>query len=306
MGIEKDLISLIRDATSTVRPDWLEVGPGDDAAVIALQNPERLVVTTDMVVEGVHFSPGTPSGAVAHKAIARCISDLAGMAARPLCTVAALKMGEDTRESRHRELVAALPEAARNLCAPLVGGDIGSGGGALVLTVTAIGLAGPAGVIRRSGAQPGDMICVTGCLGGSIRGRHLQFTPRIEEALELVKASDIHAMIDISDGLSTDLLHIADESGVAVEIDAGSVPASPEAVELAKESGHPPLWHALNDGEDYELLFCTAPEEARQLESRGLRGLPVTIIGRVTSGKEHYLITSDGERTELHAEGWEH
>ena len=306
MAIENDLIKLVRNAAARERPAWLTVGPGDDAAVLSLEKPENLVLTTDMVVEGVHFSPGTPCKAVAHKAIARCLSDLAAMATRPLCTVAALKMGEETPESRHRELVEALPEAARALSAPLVGGDVGSGSGALVLTVTAIGLAGPAGVVRRSNAREGDRICVTGELGGSIRGRHLEFTPRVEEALELVEVADAHALIDISDGLSTDLLHVAEESGMGAELEANQVPISPDAVELSKETGRSPLWHALNDGEDYELLFCVSPEHAQNLQNQGLRGLQVSIVGRIITGSRCYLTAEDGERSQLRAEGWEH
>ena len=306
MGIETELIKLVRNAADRDSPAWLAVGPGDDAAAVALEQAETLVVTTDMVVEGVHFTPETPSAAVAHKAMARCISDLAAMAARPLCSVAALKMGHETPESRHRELMEALPAAARELSAPLIGGDIGSGGGALVLTVTGIGVEGPAGPVRRNGARPGDAICVTGRLGGSIRGRHLEFRPRVKEALELVELADVHALIDISDGLSTDLLHIADESDVGVEVEAGRIPISPDAVELSRESGHTSLWHALNDGEDYELLFCMSPKEARQVEDRGLEGLGVTIIGRVTEGKERYLVSENGKRSQLNAEGWEH
>lgn len=306
MGIESDLIELVRRAAGRDSFDWLEVAPGDDAAVVALTKPEKLVVTTDMVVEGIHFAPDAPCKAVAHKAIARCVSDVAAMAARPLCTVAALKMGENTPESRHRDLVRKLPQAAGALSAPLVGGDIGSGDGALVLTVTAIGLAGPGGVVRRDGARPGDRICVTGTLGGSIRGRHLTFIPRVEEALDLVETADVHAMIDISDGLSTDVLHIARESGAGVEIEAGKLPISPEAVEQAEESARSPLWHALNDGEDYELLFCVRPEDAARLEESGLSGLKVTAIGCVTENQDYCLVRKNGERMELHAEGWEH
>jgi thiamine-monophosphate kinase len=306
VGFETELIKLVRNAADRDSPDWPAVGPGDDAAAVELEHAETLVVTTDMVVEGVHFTPETPSAAVAHKAMARCISDLAAMAARPLCSVAALKMGQETPESRHRELMEALPAAARELSAPLIGGDVGSGDGALVLTVTGIGVEGPAGLVRRNGARPGDAICVTGRLGGSIRGRHLDFRPRVKEALELVELADVHALIDISDGLSTDLLHIADESDVGVEVEAGRIPISPDAVELSRESGHTSLWHALNDGEDYELLFCLSPQEARQVEEHGLEGLEVTIIGRVTEDGNRYLISENGKRNQLHAEGWEH
>lgn len=305
MSREKALVELVRRAAGGTLP-WLEVGPGDDAAVISLEDDGKIVLTTDMVVEGVHYAGDVPCHAVARKAIARCLSDLAAMAASPLCTVAALKTGGDTGESYLRGLVEALPEAARALSAPLVGGDVACDGGPLVLAVTGLGRVGPRGAVRRSGARPGDLICVTGDLGGSIRGRHLTFTPRVREALELVERADVHAMIDVSDGLSTDLLHIARESDVAVEVRADSVPVSEAARDLSEETGRPPLWHALNDGEDYELLFCVSREDARSVAEGGAAGLPVTVIGEVTEGAESHLVLPDGRREELKPGGWEH
>ena len=201
----------------------------------------------------------------------------------------------------------ALHESAGEIGAPLIGGDISSTTGPATFTVTGLGTPGPRGSITRSGARLGDAICVTGRLGGSLAGRHLEFTPRLEEALELVSACDVHAMIDLSDGLSTDLLHIAEASGVGVRIEAGRVPVSHAAEEVALSSGREPLWHALNDGEDYELLFTVSNTEAAELAETGLLGVPVTRVGTVTEvGEGCILVRADGTETELKSRGWEH
>jgi thiamine-monophosphate kinase len=172
--------------------------------------------------------------------------------------------------------------------------------------VTALGTPGPRGFVTRSGARAGDALCVTGRLGASIRGRHLEFSPRIPEALALTERFEVHAMIDISDGLSTDALHLADASGVGVELRAQDVPVSSDAAALAEQTGREPLWHALNDGEDYELLFCLAGPDAREAARTGVAGVPVAVIGEVLQGRESWLVLPDRRRKRLVAQGWEH
>jgi len=168
-----------------------------------------------------------------------------------------------------------------------------------------MGTPGPAGSILRSGAREGDHLCVTGELGGSIRGRHLEFRPRTREALELVRGADLHALIDISDGLSTDALHIARASGVGLRLEAAKIPVSADARKLAGDTGRRPLWHALNDGEDYELLFSVPAADAERLEESGVHGVPIHIIGTVTPERSE-IVEEDGSRCPLEAEGWEH
>lgn len=303
---ERALIEYIRELTSADRPEWLVLGVGDDCAVIAPPAGSAIVATTDMVVEGVHFEAGTPPELVGHKAMARGVSDLAAMAARPLCTLAAASFGAEADEAMGRRLARALWETARAYAAPLVGGDIASGADRLCITVTALGLAGPKGAVTRSGARAGDAVCVTGRLGGSILGRHLRFDPRIDAALALATACDLHAMIDISDGLSTDALHLADAGGRGIVLHAARIPISDDAAALAVRTGREPLWHALNDGEDYELLFCLPREQASDLARHGVLGLPVTVIGEVQDDPASFLVAPDGRRTPLRAGGWEH
>ena len=303
---ERELIEYIRSLTAEDRPDWLEIGPGDDAALVETPAGGHLVLTTDMVLEGVHFEAGTAPELVGRKAVARGLSDLAAMASRPLCILAAVQFGPGYGEEAQRSLAGALVKWGREWSAPLIGGDVAGGAEKLSITVTALGTPGPAGVVRRDGAQPGDAVCVTGRLGGSRRGRHLNFAPRLQEALQLVGRCDVYPMIDISDGLSTDALHIADASGLGVSLRAADIPVSEDAQALAVETGKEPLWHALNDGEDYELLFCLRPSRAQSLAAEGLEDVGVSLIGEVTEDSGSWLVRPDGEREPLVSGGWEH
>lgn len=303
---ERELIEYIGNLARGDGPPWLSVGIGDDAAELIVPGSGRLVLTTDMLIQGVHCETGTPPVQAGRKAVARAHSDIAAMAARPLCTVAAAGLPTGWDEQACRELCCALHEAAEELSAPLVGGDVSSTDGPLVIAVTAVGTPGPKGVIARRGARPGDALAVTGRLGGSILGRHLEFRPRIREALLLAERADVHAMIDVSDGLSTDALHLAEAGGLSVVLHAECVPVSQDAVTLAGRTGRTPLWHALNDGEDYELLFCALPEQVEELAEAGLDGTPVTLVGEIAGRGQSWLSMPDGRREPLQPGGWEH
>jgi thiamine-monophosphate kinase len=124
--------------------------------------------------------------------------------------------------------------------------------------------------------------------------------------MALVERVALHALIDVSDGLSTDALHLAEASGVGLRIDEEAIPVSADARELAQQTGRSPLWHALNDGEDYELLFCLPAPEAEELAEEGLGDLPVSTVGEVTAGPGSELIGADGQSRELKPSGWEH
>jgi len=301
---ERELIDYIRQLAAGTRPEWLRLGIGDDAAVISLAAGGEIVATTDTVIE--HFEAGTAPELVGHKAVARGLSDIAAMAARPLCTLAAVNFGSRADEESEHRLVRSVYETATEFGAPLIGGDVASGADRLSVTVTVLGAVEPGGAVTRAGAQVGDAVCVTGRLGGSILGRHLRFKPRVAEALALARGWELHAMIDISDGLSTDALHLAEAGGRGIALYAEHLPVSEDAVALGARTGRDPLWHALNDGEDYELLFCLPPAQAQRLDGEGVEGLAVSVIGEVLNGPESYLVTADGRRMELRAGGWEH
>jgi thiamine-monophosphate kinase len=303
---ERELIEYVRALAAREGFPWLRVGIGDDAAVLDVPGGGQVLVTTDSVVEGVHFAEGTEPALVGRKAVARSVSDIAAMAGRPLCSVAAVNIGRRYGDTACRELCRALWEAGREFAAPLVGGDVSSAPDATSVTVTVLGTPGPLGAVTRGGARAGNVLCVTGRLGGSIRGRHLSFRPRVAEALALAERFEIRAMIDVSDGLSTDALHLAEASGAGMALRAQDIPISDDAATLAHETGRTPLWHALDDGEDYELLFCLGEAQAREAVRTGAAGTSVSAIGEVIAGTESYLVMPDGRRERLIAGGWEH
>ncbi|MBN9121224.1 MAG: thiamine-monophosphate kinase, partial [Planctomycetes bacterium] len=173
----------------------------------------------------------------------------------------------------------------------------------LVVSVTALGETNQRGVVSRSGARPGDWLFVTGPLGGSILGRHLDFTPRVREALALAGVVDLRAMCDISDGLAADLNHICEESGCGAVLNADAVPISDAARELSRTSGRPPLRHALGDGEDFELVFAVSAEDGAKL----LNAPPVPGLAKIGACVESGLwLETNGRREPLAPTGWVH
>jgi thiamine-monophosphate kinase len=298
---ERDFIDWICSQPA-LDPRIVPVGPGDDCAVVTF-GADRLLVTTDQVLDGVHFvlSEHGPKAA-GRKALARNLSDIAAMAGVPVAAVATLAMPRGLGRQEAEAVYAGLRELAEEFHSPLVGGDVGVWDGPLAIGVTVFGrCGGPAGQIepvRRSGAKVGDAVCVTGRLGGAWRSlRHLEFTPRITEAVQLASGYRLRSMIDISDGLATDLWHICRASGVGAEIVAEQVPVHPDAGGLDA---------ALGDGEDYELLFTVPPEDARRLcQAQPLR-VNVAEIGRIVEGAGLTLVGRDGRREPLPPLGWEH
>lgn len=241
------------------------VGPGDDTAVLA--PPSRpLLVTTDMLMDGTDFILKEVGGrAAGRKAMNANLSDIAAMAGVPTAAVVSVALPKQGGRELAEQLHLGLREAAEAFEVPIVGGDTNTWDHPLAISVTMLGEATERGPVLRSGAKPGDWLFVTGPLGGSIRGKHLTFTPRVHEALAIHEAAPIHAMIDISDGLAADLQHICEESGCGANLDAATIPISTDAAELSRTSGRTPLQHALGDGEDFELIVAVAPADGRKL-----------------------------------------
>lgn len=257
-------------------------GTGDDCAVLDCEPWGTLLVTTDSVIDGVHARWHSDGPEVfGYKAIARGLSDIAAMAGEPKWAVLAVCLPHDaTEEEAH-----ALFHGAERAGCKLVGGDTAFGPVPYAVG-TVMGKAHRRGPVLRSGARVGDWILVTGPLGGSLAsGRHKSFVPRVREARELHETCDLGAMIDISDGLSTDLHHILRASGVGCRLDAGLIPRAGV-----------PLENALNDGEDYELLATVKPGELPPFAVR---------IGVVTE-KDAVLVHPDGREEPLVARGYEH
>ena len=294
---EFGLIDRIRKMTSVPDPSW--VGIGDDCAVIPL-SPETggapasdLLVSTDMLVEGTHFLMEDISPRqLGWKSAAVNISDIAAMGGKPIATFLSLALPKTLPEQWMQEFMEGYIGISEKFGAALLGGDTTCSPDRICINVTVLGTC-PRGKARlRSAARPGDLVCVTGTLGDSAAGlrlilggqkgaaprlmdRHYTPTPRVEEGLALSCLPGVHAMMDISDGVGSDLRHILDESGVGARIDTGKLPISKELQALCSETGWDPKELALSGGEDYELLFTMDPQETPDI--------PYTVIGEITA-----------------------
>lgn len=286
--------------------DDVIVGVGDDTAVVRTAGGTDLLLTSDPVVEGTHFLSDTPPELVGRKAVGRSLSDIAAMGGDPLWALLDLVAPPDTPMARITALYEGAAELARASGLALVGGDT-SGGDTLELHVFIVGQV-PRGTARlRSGARPGERVYVTGRLGGSLAGRHLTFEPRLEEGRWLREGGWAQAMIDVSDGVVTDLRHILEESGVGAEVDLAAVPVSDAAREAG--DGRSAIQHALHDGEDFELLFTVAEDRTQAFEAAWAAAfdLPCAAIGRITE-EAGTLCARDAANhpAVLSGEGFEH
>jgi thiamine-monophosphate kinase len=286
----------------------LGVGLGDDAAVLTVAGGQ-LVVTTDLLTEGVDFllAEHNPRW-IGHKALAANLSDLAAMAARPLAVVIALALPEQDGAQLARDLYTGILPLAARYGVAIAGGDTNTWAGGLAISITALGTPSARGPLRRSGARPGDRILVTGSLGGSILGRHLDFEPRVAEALLLADRYELHAGIDVSDGLSLDLSRLAAESGCGASVDLSRVPLADAALQLAAQAadGRSALDHALADGEDFELVLAVPPAAADRIVRDQPLDIPVTAIGEFVAEPGLWESLPDGGRRPLVPRGYEH
>lgn len=294
---EFGLIDRIRKMTSVPDPSW--VGIGDDCAVIPL-SPETggapasdLLVSTDMLVEGTHFLMEDISPRqLGWKSAAVNISDIAAMGGKPIATFLSLALPKTLPEQWMQEFMEGYNEISEKYGAALLGGDTTCSPDRICINVAVLGTCPRGKAKLRSAARPGDLVCVTGTLGDSAAGlrlildgqkgaaprlmdRHYTPTPRVEEGLALSCLPGVHAMMDISDGVGSDLRHILDESGVGARIDTGKLPISKELQALCSEKGWDPKELALSGGEDYELLFTMDPQETPDI--------PYTVIGEITA-----------------------
>jgi thiamine-monophosphate kinase len=305
---ESDLLKHVYAFNSGL-PDYVTVPPGDDMAALTLGD-RTMLITVDQVADGVHVKlDTTPLELVARKAITRNLSDVAAMAARPLGAVVAAALPRRFTEAQAKTLFDAMRSTAERYHCPLVGGDISVWDHPLMLAVTVF--AEPAGIgpILRRGARPGDVIMVSGQLGGAWQkdggGAHLHFEPRIELARKVaeIAGDGLHSMIDLSDGLASDLSHICEQSHAAAEIHIADLPA--------RLPGRDGPQHALYDGEDYELCFTVDPAAAEKLPTE-IDGVTLTRIGHMLGEAERpvesrlWLRQPDGTRQPLTKTGWEH
>jgi thiamine-monophosphate kinase len=290
---EFDFISWIR---SQQTPDpRVPLASGDDMAILRWPADDLLLVGVDQVLDGVHFDSAIHSPrSIGRKVMNRNLSDCAAMGCLPVAAVATVALPRGMSLDDAKQLYLGLRDAADPYACRIVGGDTASWAGKLVFTVTLLGSSGGVEPVRRSGAKAGDAIYVTGPLGGSILGRHMTFEPRVRLGRDLASRGVASAMIDLSDGLSRDLGHICNLSGVGAVVDAMAVPIHADVMRLPA-GGHTPLEHAMNDGEDYELLFTSATS----LGTEAMR------IGRIVAERGVWL-ERDARREPLEPAGWEH
>lgn len=287
------------------------VGPGDDCAVLDEGAPDRLLLfKTDAVVEGVHFTSQAVPEKIGHKALARCLSDIAAMAGTPTAALVTIGLPRDYKPDFIEAVYAGMNTLARRHHVAIVGGETTTNPGGIFISVALLGWVPRGKAALRSGADAGDAIFVSGELGGSLEGKHLDFEPRLVEARWLAQHFSLHAMIDLSDGLAGDLRHILAASRVGAELLAESIPISREARLAAKagSSAKPALLAALTDGEDFELLFTVASRDAvRVLDAwrKQFPGVRLTCIGKIKEGEGVTLRDKQGARP-LSANGYTH
>jgi thiamine-monophosphate kinase len=280
------------------------VGIGDDCAVLRTHNPDNyLLYTCDPVVEGIHYRPTASPRKVGWKAMARNLSDIAAMGGVPRWAVVSVGLRRNTSVRWVTQLYAGLQAAARTFGCQIVGGDTTHVTHEQFVVVALLGEVEKTRITLRSGAKVGDSVFVTGALGGSLRGKHLTFTPRVNEARWLVANFPVHAMIDTSDGLSSDLQRLVEVSkrGIGFEIHAAEVPIA----RAARGS----LAAALTDGEDFELLFTIDPRQVTALRRKWARKFrtELTEIGRVVNSRHKLtLIERDGSKKLLTPAGYDH
>ena len=289
------------------RPDTV-VGPGDDCAVVRVpDSPDDWLFTTDPVIERRHFLPSTPARLVGRKAIARAVSDIAAMGGTPLWILIDLVAPAATPFARIQGLYAGMIAAAKKWDLGILGGDTAEGD-TLELHITGVGRL-PRGIaVLRSGARPGDLVYVTGALGGAYlpgNRHHLLFDPRLEAGRFLAAGKFATAMMDLSDGIAADLPRLLDASKCGVRLDAAAIPLSRAARKTAQ-----PLRHALCDGEDFELLFTVAPRQRARFAAawkKKFPQLPATCIGAVLADPQRRLLAlSDETSVPLRPGGYQH
>lgn len=291
--------------------DTVITGPGDDCAVLDFGLPEKLFLfKTDAVVENVHFTRETPPEKVGRKALARCLSDIAAMAGTPAAALITIGLPRDFDAEFIAKIYDGLNAIARTYDVAIVGGETTKNPGGIFISVALLGTASRGKQILRNGARVGDAIFVTGELGGSLAGKHLDFDPRIAEARWLAEHFSIHAMADLSDGLAGDLRHILNASHVGAELLKSAIPVSRAAKLHAKtsSSAKPPVIAALTDGEDFELLFTVASRDAVKLLDAWKQKFPklkLTCVGKIVAAEGITLRDRNGAQ-KLDAQGYAH
>jgi len=277
----------------------------DDMAAID-SGPAPLLWTVDMLMEGVDFDSGRHSWyQIGRKAMAASLSDCAAMAVRPLCALCAVALNNCLSLEDAVTLHRGAHDCGIRFGCPVVGGDTNSWQAPTVVSVSVAARTEPGlAPVCRDGARPGDLIALSGPVGGSILGRHLSFEPRIELALSLRRRVLPHAMIDVSDGLALDLWRVLEASGCGATLEAPLLEAliHPDAIRLSEQDGRPAREHALYDGEDFELIAVLPAKGAEP----AFADLGFRLLGRIEAEPGLRLREADGRTAPIERRGWEH
>ena len=271
------------------RSENLAAGPGDDCAVIDHGSPTLQLLKTDALVENIHFLPSAPARSVGWKAAARVVSDFAAMGGKPEQFLITLALPPETAVAWVEDLYRGIGDCLQKFGGLLAGGETSSvpSGSSAVISVAATGSVPREQLVLRSTGKPGDALLVTGTLGGSLHGKHLDFTPRLRETTWLITHFKPTAMMDLSDGLAKDLTRLASASGCGFTLDEAALPLTP---------GCTPA-QAMTDGEDFEILFTL---EAKQvpalLAAWPFPEIPLTCIGELVKSGEGISLSG----------GWDH
>lgn len=330
---EFGLIDRLTQRFKNINPGTVK-GIGDDAAVIRPDEGKRMIVSTDLLIEGVHFDlMYTPLRHLGYKSIIVNLSDIYAMNAIPKQVTVSIAMSSRFTIEAMDELYEGIYHACEQYGVDLIGGDTTSTTKGLVISVTAIGEANDKSIVYRNGAKEGNLICVTGDLGAAYLGLQIlerekrlfledpEIQPDLDEQKYLVGRQlkpearreiieyfdeiglQPTAMIDLSDGLSSDMLHICRQSGVGCELHESRVPISEDAYDQALKFNLDPITCALNGGEDYELLFTIESEDETKIANHPY----ISVIGQVMSREEGcVLLTKGGNKHNLTAQGWKH
>ncbi len=323
---EEEIVALFRrpprDGTAVA------VGVGDDAALVNLSSGKRLLFTTDLMAEGVHFTiPETSPEALGYKLAAVNVSDIAAMGGAPLFALLSIALPPNLDTSFPRRFRAGLAQAEGKFGFEIIGGDTTASAGGIFVSLSLLGRLAGDHPLTRTGAGPGDIICVTGHLGASSLGltallereageraglggviqRHLRPDPPLDWGKTLARRHLATAAMDLSDGLSTDLNRLCRESGVGAEVYCDTLPIRPFTQRAAALLGRPALESALHGGEDYELLFTVRPAAMKRVAAAARTlAIKVTPIGRIRRRRLVERISPGGERSPFPPGGWRH
>ena len=278
---------LVRPLRSTREP---VLGIGDDCAAVRAGRDELLLLKTDALVENIHFLRSQPAARIGWKALCRPLSDIAAMGGTPRDALVTFASPRDVEVRWWEAFYRGLSKAAVQFGVDIVGGESSAAESTIFVSVALTGVVARNRMVTRSGGRPGDVLFVTGRLGGSLAGHHLSFVPRLAEAAWLVREARVRAMMDLSDGLGADLPRLAESSGVGYRVDLESLP-----LRRGVTTGQ-----ALGDGEDYELLMALSPGDAESLPPKWNQVFPKVPLTRIG------VLTDPGRGKVLPTGGYDH